>query len=105
MRNGALLNLILMNKAGLISGTALATVTMRLWSSVYCMKEARQQTKLQLRANFSFFGDLSERIPWDWALQGKRVQDRWSVFKHFLQAQEWCIQMSKKLGKGGNRAA
>lgn len=57
------------------------------------------------RANFSIFGDVPGRIPWG-ALQEKRVQERWSIFKHhFLQAQEWCILMSKKLGKGSKRPA
>lgn len=58
------------------------------------------------RANFSFFGDLFGRIPWGRTLQGRRVRERWSIFRHhFLQAQEWCILMSKKLGKGGKRPA
>ncbi|NWX33671.1 RTJK polymerase, partial [Notiomystis cincta] len=44
--------------------------------------------------------------PWKWALQGRGVQERWSIFKHrFFQAQEQCIMISKKSGKGGKRPA
>ncbi|NWW20033.1 PO22 protein, partial [Falcunculus frontatus] len=58
------------------------------------------------RADFGFFRDVFGRIPWGWALQEKRVQERHSIFKHhFLQAQEWCILMSKKLGRESKRPA
>jgi len=58
------------------------------------------------RADFVLFGDLLGRIPWVRALKGKGVQDGWSVLKYcFLQAQYWCIPMSKKASKGGSRPA
>ncbi|GAB0189216.1 mitochondrial enolase superfamily member 1 [Grus japonensis] len=58
------------------------------------------------RANFGLFKDLLGRIPWVKALEGRGVQESWSIFKHhFLQAQDWCIPMSKKSSKGGRRPA
>ncbi|GAB0208568.1 mitochondrial enolase superfamily member 1 [Grus japonensis] len=58
------------------------------------------------RANFGLLKDLLGRIPWVKALEGKGVQENWSVFKHhFLQAQDRCIPKSKKSSKGGRRPA
>ncbi|GAB0183643.1 mitochondrial enolase superfamily member 1 [Grus japonensis] len=58
------------------------------------------------RANFGLFKDLLGRIPWVKALEGREVQESWSIFKHhFLQAQDQCILKSKKSSKGGVRLA
>jgi len=58
------------------------------------------------RANFGLFKDLLGGIPWVRALEGRGVQESWSVFKnHFLHAQDWCITMGKKSSKGGRRPA
>ncbi|GAB0207763.1 hypothetical protein GRJ2_003242000 [Grus japonensis] len=49
---------------------------------------------------------LVGRIPWVRALEGKGVQESWSVFKHhFLRAQDQCIPKSRKSSKGGRRPA
>ncbi|KAF4790719.1 hypothetical protein TURU_138206 [Turdus rufiventris] len=67
---------------------------------------SRTRTLNFWRANFSLFNDLLRGIPWYRALADKRVQENWSIFKHhFLQAQDQCIPMSKKSGKGGRRHA
>ena len=56
------------------------------------------------RANFGLFKDLLGGIPWVRALDGRGVQKNWSLFKHhFLHAQDRCIHLSKKSGKGGRR--
>ncbi|GAB0183528.1 hypothetical protein GRJ2_000818100 [Grus japonensis] len=58
------------------------------------------------RANFGLFKDLLGRIPRVRALEGREVQESWSVFKHhFLLAQDQCILKSKKPSKGGRRPA
>ncbi|GAB0207732.1 hypothetical protein GRJ2_003238900 [Grus japonensis] len=58
------------------------------------------------RANFGLFKDLLGRIPWVRALEGKGVQESWSVFKHhFLRAQDRCIPKRKKSRKGGRGPA
>jgi len=56
------------------------------------------------RADFGLFKELLAEIPWARALEGRGVQDCWSLFKcHFLHAQEQCIPLRKKSSKGGRR--
>jgi len=58
------------------------------------------------RANFGLFKELLGGIPWVRALEGRGVQESWSLFKHhFLHAQEQCIPLRKKSSKGGRRPA
>jgi len=58
------------------------------------------------RANFGLFKDILGGIPWDRALEGRGVHERWSLFKyHFLHAQERWIPLRKKSSKGGRRPA
>jgi len=58
------------------------------------------------RANFALFKELLGGIPWARALEGRGVQECWSLFKrHFLHAQEQCILLRKKSSKGGRRPA
>jgi len=58
------------------------------------------------RANFGLFKELLAEIPWARALEGRGIQECWSLFKrHFLHAQEWCIPLRKKSSKGSGRPA
>jgi len=58
------------------------------------------------RSNLGLFKGLLRGIPWIRDLEGRGVQESWSLFKHhFLHAQDWCISMSKKSSKGGRRPA
>jgi len=58
------------------------------------------------RANFGLFKELLGGILWARALEGRGVQECWSLFKHhFLHSQEWCIPLRKKSSKGGKRPA
>jgi len=58
------------------------------------------------RANFGLFKELLGGIPWARALEGRGIQECWSLFKrHFLHAQDRCIPLRKKLSKGGRRPA
>ncbi|KGL75094.1 hypothetical protein N309_08010, partial [Tinamus guttatus] len=58
------------------------------------------------RTNFGLFRDALGRIPWARALEGRGAQESWLVFKqHFLHAQQQCIPVCKKAGRGGRRPA
>jgi len=58
------------------------------------------------RANVDLFKELLGGIPWARALEGRGLQECWSLFKHhFLHAQERCIPLRKKSSKGGRRPA
>jgi len=58
------------------------------------------------RADFGLFSDLLGRVPWDKALEGRRAQKSWLVFKdHLLQAQERCVPTKRKSGKNTRRPA
>ncbi|GAB0190834.1 hypothetical protein GRJ2_001548700 [Grus japonensis] len=97
MRRGAVLDLILTNKEGLVGNV-------KLKGSLGCsdhdvvefkiLRAARRaHSKLATldfrRADFGLFRDLLGRLPWDKALEGREAQESCIVFKdHLLQAQE-----------------
>ncbi|GAB0204964.1 hypothetical protein GRJ2_002962000 [Grus japonensis] len=108
-RRGAMLDLVLTNKEGLVGDV-------KLKGSLGCsdhemvefkiLRAARRvRSKLDFRtADFGLFRDLLGRIPWDKALEGRRAQDSWLVFKgHLLQAQEQCIPTKRKSSKNTKR--
>ncbi|GAB0208082.1 mitochondrial enolase superfamily member 1 [Grus japonensis] len=113
-RRGAMLDLVLTNKEGLVGNA-------KLKGSLGCsdhemvefkiLRAARKaHSKLATldfrRADFGLFRDLLGRIPWDKALEGRGAQDSWLVFKdHLLQAQERCIPAKRKSGKNARRSA
>ncbi|GAB0210231.1 hypothetical protein GRJ2_003488900 [Grus japonensis] len=96
-RRGAMLDLVLTNKEGLVGDVKLKG---SLGCSDHEMVEfrilraaKRAHSKLTTldfrRADFGLFRDLLGRIPWDKALEGRGPQDRWLVFKdHHIQGQE-----------------
>ncbi|KFV15062.1 hypothetical protein N340_07525, partial [Tauraco erythrolophus] len=58
------------------------------------------------RGDFNLFRDLLSRVQWDEALQGRRAQKSWLIFKdHFLQAQEQCVPTKRKSGRNTRRPA
>ncbi|GAB0189075.1 hypothetical protein GRJ2_001372800 [Grus japonensis] len=97
MRRGAILNLVLTNKEGLLGNVKLKgslgcsdheTVEFKI-----CRAARRAHSKLTTldlrRADFGLFRDFLGRVPWDKALEGRGAQESWLVFKdHLLQAQE-----------------
>ncbi|GAB0200487.1 hypothetical protein GRJ2_002514100 [Grus japonensis] len=107
-RRGAMLDLILTNKEGLVGDVKLKG---SLGCSDHEMVEFRilraarralsKLTTLDFsRADFGLFRDLLGRIPWDTALEGRGAQDSWLIFKgHLLQAQERCIPTQRKSSK------
>ncbi|GAB0204837.1 hypothetical protein GRJ2_002949300 [Grus japonensis] len=114
MRTGAMLDLVLTNKEGLVGN-------MKLKGSLGCndheMVEfkilravGRVHSKLAAldfrRADFGFFRDLLGRVPWDKVLEGRGARDSWLIFRdHLLQAQEQCIPTKRKSGKNTRRSA
>jgi len=58
------------------------------------------------RDNFGLFKDLLQGVLRVRTLEVRGVQEKWSIFKHYLlHAQDQCISMSKKASKGGRRPA
>ncbi|TRZ06600.1 hypothetical protein HGM15179_020506 [Zosterops borbonicus] len=58
------------------------------------------------RADFGLFMDLLGRVPWDKALEGRRAQESWLIFKDcLLQAEEQCIPMKRESSKNAMRPA
>ncbi|GAB0180661.1 mitochondrial enolase superfamily member 1 [Grus japonensis] len=112
MRRGAMLDLILTNKEGLVGDVKLKG---SLGCSDHKMVEfrilraaRRAHSKLTTldfrRADFGLFRDLLGRIPWDKALEGRGAQDSWLIFKgHLLQAQQRCIPTKRKSSKNTRR--
>ncbi|GAB0205472.1 mitochondrial enolase superfamily member 1 [Grus japonensis] len=111
-RRGAMLDLILTNKEGLVGDVKLKG---SLGCSDYKMVEFRilraarralsKLTTLNFsRADFGLFRDLLGRIAWDKALEGRGAQDSWLIFKgHLLQAQQRCIPTKRKSSKSTKR--
>ncbi|GAB0209421.1 hypothetical protein GRJ2_003407800 [Grus japonensis] len=111
-RRGAMLDLVLTNKEGLVGDV-------KLKGSLGCrdhemvefriLRAARRaHSKLTTldfrRADFGLLRDLLGRIPWDKALEGRGAQDSWLIFKgHLLQAQERCIPRKRKSSKTTKR--
>ncbi|KAM9591177.1 uncharacterized protein ACIBXB_006074 isoform 2-T3 [Morphnus guianensis] len=113
-RRGAMLDLVLTNKEGLVENVKLKG---GLGCSDHEMVEfkilraaRRAHSKLATldfrRADFGLFRDLLGRVPWDTALEGRGAQESWLIFKdHLLQAQERCIPTKRKSGKNARRPA
>ncbi|GAB0206448.1 hypothetical protein GRJ2_003110400 [Grus japonensis] len=104
-RKGAMLDLVLTNKEGLVGDVKLkgslgcSDHEMVEFRILRAARRARSKlTTLEFRrADFGPFRDLLGRIPWDKALEGRGAQDSWLIFKgHLLQAQERCIPTKRK---------
>ncbi|GAB0176134.1 hypothetical protein GRJ2_000078600 [Grus japonensis] len=105
MRRGAMLDLILTNKEGLVGDVKLkgsldcSDHEMVEFKILRAVRRAHSKlTTLDCRrADFGLFRDLLGRVSWDKALEGRGAQDSWLVFKgHLLQAQERCIPTKRK---------
>jgi len=96
-RKGALLDLVLTNKEGLVENVKAGG---RFGCSDHEIVEfrilhggsrtiSRIKTLDFRRAKFGHFKEILGGIPWVRALEGRGVQDCWSLFKHhFLHAQD-----------------
>ncbi|KAM9662778.1 uncharacterized protein ACIBXB_015380 [Morphnus guianensis] len=114
MRRGALLDLVLTNKEGLVENVKLkgslscSDHEMVEFKILRAVRRAHSKlTTLDFRrADFGLFRDLLGRVPWDKALEGRGAQESWLIFKdHLLQVQERCIPTKRKSGKNARRPA
>ncbi|GAB0185376.1 hypothetical protein GRJ2_001002900 [Grus japonensis] len=112
MRRGAMLDLVLTNKEGLVGNGklkgSLACSDHKMVEFKILRAACRTHSKLTTldfrRTDFGLFRDLLGRVPWDKALEGRGTQDSWLVFKgHLLRAQERCIPAKRKSGKNARR--
>jgi len=113
-RKGALLDLVLTNKEGLVEDVKVGG---RLGCSDHELVEfrilrggsraiSRIKTLGLRRADFALFKELLGGIPWAKALEGRGLHECRSLFKcHFLHAEERCNLLRKKSRKGGRRPA
>jgi len=109
-RKGALLDLVLTNKEGLVEdvkvGGTLSSIDHEMVEFRILHGGSRAISRIKTldlrRANFGLFRELLGGIPWARALERRGVEECYSLFKlHFLHAQEQCLPLSKKSSKGG----
>ncbi|GAB0190215.1 hypothetical protein GRJ2_001486800 [Grus japonensis] len=112
MMRGAMLELVLTNKEGLVGNVklkgSLGCSDHEMMEFKILMAVRRAHSKLATldfsRADYGLFRDLLGRVLWDKALEGRGAQDSWLVFKdHLLQAQERCMPTESKSGKKARR--
>ncbi|KAK4830743.1 hypothetical protein QYF61_013193 [Mycteria americana] len=113
-REGAPLDLLFMNRDGLVSdvmvGGCLGQSDHEMIEFLIRGEAARGVGKTATldfrRADFSLFRRLVERVPWEAALMGKRVQEGWTFFKEeVLKAQERAVPRCRKTSRRGRRPA
>jgi len=111
-RRGILLDIVLTNKEGLVEdvkvGGSLGCSDHEMMKFRMLYGGSRAMSRITAldfrRVNFGLFKDLLGGIPWVRALEGRGVQESWSLFKHHIfHAQDRCIPLSKKSSKGGRR--
>ncbi|KAK4828864.1 hypothetical protein QYF61_000992 [Mycteria americana] len=101
-REGALLDLLFMNREGLVSDVMVGGhLGQKVRRGV-----SRTATLDFRRADFGLFRSLVDRVPWEAALKGKGVQEGWTSFKkETLKAQEQANPMCRKTSWRGRRPA
>ncbi|GAB0202528.1 mitochondrial enolase superfamily member 1 [Grus japonensis] len=104
-RKGALLDLLLMNREGLLGEMAIGgclghsdheVVEFKIFGDR--RKTATKTSTLDMgRADFRLLRELVSQVPWETALEGIGVHQCWSLFKgHLLRAQEQAIPKCRK---------
>ncbi|KAK4831206.1 hypothetical protein QYF61_016043 [Mycteria americana] len=113
-REGAPLDLLFMNREGLVSdvmvGGCLGQSDHEMIEFLICGEAARGVSKTATldfrRADFGLFRRRVERVPWEAALMGKGVQEGWTFFKEeVLKAQERAVPRCRKTSRRGRRPA
>ncbi|GAB0206625.1 mitochondrial enolase superfamily member 1 [Grus japonensis] len=105
MRKGALLDLLLVNREGLVGEVAIGgrlghsdheVVEFKIFGDR--RKTATKTSTLDMgRADFRLLRELVSQVPWETALEGIGVHQCWSLFKgHLLRAQEQAIPKCRK---------
>jgi len=111
-RRGALLDIVLMNKEGLAEdvkvGARLGCIDHEMVNFRNLCGGSRAKSRIKTldfrRANFGLLKELLGGIPWVRTLEGRGVQESWSLFKyHILHAQDRCITLRNKSSKRGRR--
>ena len=105
-----LLGLILTNRDGLVkevkAGSSLGCSGHEMVEFKFLSGRSKAISRIATldfrKANFDLFQDLLGAILWAPVLEGKGASESWSAFKQlFFQAQDRCVPVSKKSGKGG----
>ncbi|PKU48684.1 glycerol kinase [Limosa lapponica baueri] len=113
-KKGAVLDLVLTNKEGLVGNV-------KFKGSLGCSDDKMVEFKIHRaarrvcsklstldfrKADFGLLRDLIGRVVWEKELEGRGPQESWLAFKdRLLQAQERCIPKKKKSGKIASRPA
>ncbi|GAB0203307.1 hypothetical protein GRJ2_002796300 [Grus japonensis] len=111
-RKGALLDLLLVNREGLVGEVAIGgrlghsdheVVEFKIFGDR--RKTATKTSTLDMgRADFRLLRELVSQVPWETALEGIGVHQCWSLFKgHLLRAQEQVIPKCRKSSRWGRR--
>ena len=111
-RKGAMLNLVLTNKEGLMSNVKLedsldcSDHEMVEFKILRVLKRVHSKLATQnfRRADFELFRELLGKVTWEKSLEGRGAQESWLVFKdHLLQAQKQCMPRKRKAGKNAGK--
>ncbi|GAB0205816.1 hypothetical protein GRJ2_003047200 [Grus japonensis] len=113
-RKGALLDLLLVNREGLMGEVAIGgrlghsdheVVEFKIFGDR--RKTATKTSTLDMRrADFRLLRELVSQVPWETALEGIGVHQCWSLFKgHLLRAQEQAIPKCRKSSRRSRRPA
>ena len=111
-RRGSLLDLVLTKKEGQVEDVKIRGSLGCRDREMVNFRILRGGSRVKSRSkildfktpNFALVKDLLGGIPWARGLEGRGVQECWSLSKHhFLHAQGWCIPLRKKSIKGGRR--
>ena len=114
MRKGATLDLLLVNREGLVGEVANGGCLGRSDHEVVEFKifgdrrkTATKTSTLNMgKADFGLLRELVSQVPWETALEGIGVHQCWSLFKgHFLRASEQAIPPCCKSSRWGRRLA
>ncbi|KAK4816775.1 hypothetical protein QYF61_022887 [Mycteria americana] len=109
-REGAPLDLLFMNREGLVThvmvGGCLGQSDHEMTEFLIHGEVVRGVSKTATldfrRADFVLFRRLVERVPWEAALMGKGVQEGWTFFKEeVLKAQERAVPRCQKMSRWG----
>jgi len=97
MRRGAMLDLVVTNKQGLVGNVKLKGSLGCSDHQIVDFKILRTARRAHIKlttqdfraADFGLFRDLLGRVSWDKALEGRGAQENWLIFNdHLFEAQE-----------------
>ncbi|PKU40554.1 rna-directed dna polymerase from mobile element jockey-like [Limosa lapponica baueri] len=113
-REGALLDLLFVNREGLVGDVTVGGhlgYRDREMIEFLILREVRRGVSRTAimdfqRADFGLFKSLLDRVPWEAALKGKGVQEGWTFFREeVLKAQQQAVPVRSKASRLGKRPA